>query len=313
MDGGEYLEDFTIKELRYFDLLYISDIKVRNENKYVSLVHSYLMNGGIVLFDMGRISSIFLGKISDILPIKEFDRRISNLHLNFSSILGYIKYSPPKNAEKVHILYARVLKRGAEVLAWDENANPVLVRMKKFNGWIVWSGLNLPYQVMRMEDPKGSHLLVYLIRFFTSHISSSNEEIRKGDFKVLSTDEYEVSLSGLSVDDAVWFKMMYYPGWEAIIKDTGERLRIFLAGPHTMLVFPRRSSTLKIIFKFGKTHDVIIGEYISIIFYGILFLYFIPYQIIRKYYRPPEGWVHTHHKGSGYNNVKYGKRKSKIS
>ena len=115
------------------------------------------------------------------------------------------------------------------------------------------------------------------------------------------------------MDDAVWFKMMYYPGWEAIIKDTGERLRIFLVGPHTMLVFPQRSSTLKIIFKFGKTLDVIIGEYASIIFYGISFLYFIPYQIIRKYYHPPEGWVHTHHKGSGYNNMNMGKRKSKIS
>jgi len=105
--------------------------------------------------------------------------------------------------------------------------------------------------------------------------------------------------------------MTYYPGWEAIVKNTGERLKIFLAGPHTMLVFPQRSSTLKIIFKFGKTLDVIIGEYASIIFYGISFLYLIPYQIIRKHYRPPEGWVHTRHKGLGYEAMNMGKRNQK--
>ena len=311
IDGGEYLEDFTSEDLKHFDLIYISDILVRNENAYVSLIDSYLRNGGVVLFDMGDIPSMLPSKVADLIPVRGMIKGISNLKLKFSSSLGDIKYSPFKDVKAAQILFAEELKDGAEIIVWDENNNPLMVRMKKYNGWIIWSGMSLPYQIMRIEDPEGARLLVYLIRFLTSHTSTSIREIRSGNLKALSTDEYEVDLSGLSVNDAVWFKMTYYPGWEAIIKDTGERLKIFLAGPHTMLVFPQRRSTLKIIFKFGKTPDVIIGEYISIIFYGISFLYFIPYQIIRRYYHPPEGWVHTHHKGSGYNRMNMGKRNRK--
>ncbi|MCD6089157.1 hypothetical protein J7K07_05520 [Candidatus Bathyarchaeota archaeon] len=311
VDGGEYLEDFTSGDLKHFDLIYISDILVRNENTYVSLIDSYLRNGGVVLFDMGDIPSMLPSKVADLIPVKGMVKGTSNLKLKFSSALGDIKYSPFKDVKAAQILYAKELKGGAEIIAWDENNNSLMVRMKKYNGWIIWSGMSLPYQIMRIEDPEGAHLLVYLMRFFTSHTSTSIREIRSGDLKILSTDEYEVDLSGLSADDAVWFKMTYYPGWEAIVKNTGERLKIFLAGPHTMLVFPQRSSTLKIIFKFGKTLDVIIGEYASIIFYGISFLYLIPYQIIRKHYRPPEGWVHTRHKGLGYEAMNMGKRNQK--
>ena len=61
--------------------------------------------------------------------------------------------------------------------------------------------------------------------------------------------------------------MTYHPGWEAIIKDVGRRVRIFLAGPNTMLIFPEREAPLKIILRYGKTVDVIVGEAISTSFY----------------------------------------------
>ncbi|MCD6537180.1 hypothetical protein J7L18_01005 [Candidatus Bathyarchaeota archaeon] len=69
---------------------------------------------------------------------------------------------------------------------------------------------------------------------------------------MISTDEYEIRLSGLSPGDAVWFKMTYYPGWEAIIKDVGKKVRIFSAGPNMMLILPGREVPLRIIFRFGK-------------------------------------------------------------
>jgi len=69
--------------------------------------------------------------------------------------------------------------------------------------------------------------------------------------------------------------MTYHPSWEAIIKDVGRRVRIFLAGPNTMLVFPEREAPLKIIFRYGKTVDVIVGEVVSISFYIMLIMYFI--------------------------------------
>ena len=75
--------------------------------------------------------------------------------------------------------------------------------------------------------------------------------------------------------------MTYHPGWEAIIKDVGRRVRIFLAGPNTMLIFPEREAPLKIILRYGKTVDVIVGEAISASFYVILIMYFILRGILK--------------------------------
>jgi len=303
VDGGESIEKFTAEDLRHFDLLYISDIKIHDENAYVSLINTYLREGGVVLFDTSKTAFPLPNKLLDLLPIREMRTRTSNLQLKFSSALGNMSFSPFNTVKNARILYADGIKNGAEVLAWDEMDNPVLVRMKKYGGWTVWSGISITYQIMQAEDYEGSRLLIYLLRFLTSHVSSQGKEIRGGDLKVISTDEYEVSLSHLSINDAVWFKMSYYPGWEAIVEDTNEKLRIFLAGPHTMLVFPQKASSLRITFRFGKTLSDIIGEYISIIFYGILLVYFIFYKAVIRHYRPPEGWIHTKHRGLEHNNV----------
>jgi len=303
VDGGESIEKFTAEDLRHFDLLYISDIKIHDENAYVSLINTYLREGGVVLFDTSKTAFPLPNKLLDLLPVREMRTRTSNLQLKFSSALGNMSFSPFNTVKNAQILYADGIKDGAEVLAWDEMDDPVLVRMKKYGGWIVWSGISITYQIMQAEDYEGSRLLIYLIRFLTSHVPSQGKEIRGGNLKVISTDEYEVSLSHLSINDAVWFKMTYYPGWEAIIEDTNEKLRIFLAGPHTMLVFPQKTSSLRITFRYGKTLSDIIGECISIFFYGILFVYFIFYKAVIRHYRPPEGWIRTKHKGSGHNNV----------
>ena len=284
VEGGENIEDFSIDDLRHFDLLYISDTNIRDENAYVSLIDAYLREGGVVLFDTGQIPSMFQTKLLDLLPIKEIRIGTSNLQLKFSPILGNMSFSPFNSIQNTQILYADGIKKGAEVLAWDENGNPVLVRIKRYGGWIVWSGISVTYQIIRVEDYEGACLLIYLIRFLTSYTPSRSGKIRCVVLKVISTDEYEVNLPRLSTNDAVWFKMTYYPGWEAIIKDTNEKLKIFLAGPHTMLVFPGKSSSLKIIFRFGKTLSDIIGECVSIIFYIILFIYFILYKMVIRHH-----------------------------
>jgi len=157
---------------------------------------------------------------------------------------------------------------------------------------------------MLNDDAEGAKLLVQLARFLASQETVSNNVVHPADFSIISTDEYVVSLNNPSLGDGVWFKMTYYPGWEANVKENQESLKIFLAGPHGMLVFPQRNSASPITFFFGKTREVIIGEISSIGFLVLFFGSWFVRNVILKYWKVPVGWTHTPHKGSNHVNSK---------
>ncbi len=302
VDGGEYLEDYSADDLGHFGLLYISELKIRNEQTFVTLINSYVEGGGAVLFDIDVFPAILSEDILNLLPIEGLYSTSSNLQLGFSSAFNCSFTFTPLNSSSAQISYAEGLKAGAEAVAWDENNHPVIVRVMKQNGWIAWTGLNLPYQVMLNDDSGGAKMLVQLTRFLTSHETASNNVVYPADFSIISTDEYTVSLNNPSIGDCVWFKMTYYPGWEAVIKGSQENLRIFLAGPHGILVFPEKTSATEITFFFGKTQDVVVGEILSIGFLIVFFGSWLWRNVIIKYWKIPVGWTHTPHKGSNHIN-----------
>jgi len=277
VNGGSYLEEFSAEELRRFDLIYISDMNLRDEDRYFHLITSYLRHGGVVLFDISRIPPMLSEKLMSILPARRISKEKSNLKFVLSPLLkkaGTFKF---RGINEATIAYAEELNVNAEAIAWDENRKPVIAMLKKLNGYIFWSGINIPYLVMLSNDHDGARLFINLMRLFTFQMEETahSGSIRHGNLTIISTDEYEITLSSLSPDDAVWFKMTYYPGWEAIIKDVGKKVKIFTAGPNMMLIFPEREGPLRVIFRFGKTIDVILGEIISASFYIILPIYFM--------------------------------------
>jgi len=296
--GGEYLEDYSVEDLMHFKLIYISDVKTRSIEVYIDLIDSYLEGGGSLLFQLDILQHGYTF-ITDILPINKIANKTSSLQLNFLSTLEKENLPSFKEENKTQILYATELKERAEVIAWDDDGDPVIVRMKRGAGWIIWSGINLPFQAMLRQDDGGAALLVELMKFFSSYVPSPKGAICHGDFAIVSTEEVIVNLKKPSRDDGVWFKMTYYPGWEAIVEKNGEYLKIFLAGPRGMLVFPKKDSSSKIIFYFGKTLEVWLGELISMISLGLFFILSVIFPTVRRVWKVPEGWTHTYHRGSG--------------
>jgi len=244
--GGRYLEEFSAEELGRFDLIYISDMNLRDEDRCFHLITSYLKSGGVVLFDISRIPPMLSEKLMGILPAKRISKEKSNLRFALPPLLkkaGTFKF---RGINETIIAYAEELNAKAEAIAWDENRKPVIAMLKKHGGYIFWSGINIPYLVMLSNDHDGARLLINLMRLFTfqTEETAHSGSIRHVNLTMISTDEYEIALSSLSPDDAVWFKMTYYPGWEAMIKDVGKKVRIFSAGPNMMLIFSGRRARL---------------------------------------------------------------------
>ena len=229
-------------------------MNLRDEDRFFHLITSYLKGGGVVLFDISRIPPMLSENLMDIPPAKRISKEKSNLRFVLSPLLKKVGTFKFRGINETIIAYAEELNANAKAIAWDENGKPVIVMLKKHGGYVFWSGISIPYLVMLSNDHDGARLFINLMRLFTfqTEKTAHSGSIRHGNLKMISTDEYEIALSGLSPDDAVWFKMTYYPGWEAIIKDVGKKVRIFSAGPNMMLIFPGREGPLRIIFQFGE-------------------------------------------------------------
>lgn len=88
VDGGEYLEDYSAEDLGHFSLLYISELKPRNEQAYAALINSYVEGGGIVLFDINEFPPLLSEEIMNLLPIEGLYATSSDLQLVFSPEIG---------------------------------------------------------------------------------------------------------------------------------------------------------------------------------------------------------------------------------
>jgi len=261
VNAGEFVEDYDLKTLEQFDVIYLDGLRYRSLSTFSGLLEEYVSGGGGVVLDTGNFP--FGGNTSGIpdpFPVSETGFAVLSFFLNQSKVndittgINFSKFSKGDYDAS----YGKALKNGSEVLLTDEG-RPVLVYWKYGKGNVLWSGMRLPYHGMLFQNYEELKLLVNMIRNVTV---VQGETYASVSFDYPMPDEFVVNVKNATSSEAVWVKMSYYPGWTAYLDE--ERLKVFLAGPNMMLFFPDRDGDYTVRLAFEKTFDIQIGEIVSV-------------------------------------------------
>jgi len=309
--GGESINKYDVALLKNFDVIYLDGLRYTTLSNLVeisSVLNDYVEKGGSVILDTGNLPyGGNMKEIPDPFPVSETDTLTKNnitFHaLTTNNIVQNIKFTKFDEGPS-YVSYAVNLKLGAEALISDAENHILAAYWEKGLGKAVWIGLNMPYRIAFNQNDEESRFLANIIRYL--HRTTSTRVPKKSvlyEYPVPET--IVIDVINASPEDAIWFKMSYFPGWKAYIEN--EEIRIFQSGPNMMLVFPKRSGNYRIYFIFTKTLDVLIGEYCSLsaslLFVFVCFLNLLKYMKKKAYLA--NKWHKTEHKGFRYQKVKW--------
>ncbi len=276
VNGGDHIENYEADTLKHFNLIYMYNFKISDVLKVKELLAHYTDMGGGVIIDTGALTRETVPPLS---PVKA--TRIKETNLSLKSLDETILFKGVDTSKFQHFTYsieaAVEVNPDSKVVLLD-GEDPVLVHMKHGLGNIYWTGLALPYHVMRSRSLDESRFLVNLIEL-ASKPGEMERSSAQVTYKSANPDIIEVYVSNASNKNGVWVKMSYYDGWKAYLN--GKELKILLAGPNTMMVFPAQKGNYKLIFKFEKTIYRVLGEAVSL--FSLISLFLIcTYKTLRE-------------------------------
>jgi hypothetical protein len=230
--GPENVDELSVEELRKFDALFLYDYKVGSLGRGWAVVEKYLKGGGAVFVETGTEFASSQGEQPWFFPVKslirsglgkEWDGQVDE---RFAKDVNVNSFSPlVYNGQAWNISHPDGdggLTEGSEVLM-RQRGIPVMAINEKWGGKLVWSGLNLPYHIIRDYNEFESNLLTNVLVYLTgSWVDNPGVSVKAGRE---NARRYWIEGSG----KGVLFKQQYFPGWQAEVD--GTKAKIYPAGP----------------------------------------------------------------------------------
>ncbi len=243
--GPKYIDDWELKDYRNFELVILYGYDYRSQSKAWKRINEYLNDGGKIFIDTGfeakesdtqKLPKSFQKKLPDFFPITETvredigkDWQVSSTENGVAAGIEFDKFSPlvfDNEPWNISHTTSSGLNDGAEILL-SLKGFPVLVKNKTGN--VIWSGLNLPYHVIRDFNTFEGNLLINILKTFIS-LDKKAEAFYQVDW--ISPQERSIKTQGAR---GVILKEMGFPGWQANV-DYGSKSsqpRIYNVGPST--------------------------------------------------------------------------------
>lgn len=291
VQGKENIDEYTLSELKNFDLLILFGYSYKNQKKAYDLVDQYLKDGGKVFLSTGWqfIDHDWQIEIPPaFFPVKNLvwrddiksgqfrmeEREIKDVDASFFSPL--IWEEKPWGVS----LSTRGLKDWAKpILAFDDK---VLVAGGNYGkGRIVWTGLNWPghihtYDYNREEIKFVNKVFSWLIGEIGSEEKNLVEMKRDWPDRVEFVFKKEIKNSG-----TLLFREAVAPDWRASLD--GKRLKIYKAGPGFILVrVPKAKAGAKLVLEYSQGARGAIGWLISLT--ALVFL--LDFLFLKKLVQP---------------------------
>ena len=298
--GKNYVDDYSLEDLKKYDLLLLYGQKYKNQNHSWKLIDDYVKNGGSIFIDTGwqyNSPEWQIGETPDFIPVTNLSwtnfGKTSDYQIG-SDLIDNSKVDTSKFQPLVWNDLPWGVSSGDNLRAWAKNilttnGHPLIAGGLYGKGKVVWSGMNI-FGHIKGYDSKNDELEMTsnLIRWLVG-----NKEVKNYTFgqdfsaKRINPDKVTIEINNDIGESSLYFKEAYYPYWQAkLIAKNGKvfPISIMTAWPQLMLVeLPPLSKGDKINFEIVKPFKFYFADAISIITLVIIIVYvFYPKLFIVK-------------------------------
>jgi len=246
--GKEHLDDYSLEELRDFEMLYLYGYKYKNRRKGWRLLEQYVKGGGRLFIDTGwqfNSADWEAGETADFFPTTSLS------WTNFGKTSDYRLHGGLIKTEGIET-------SGFEPLIWNDQpwsvssgdtlrpwaqpiltvkGHPLIAGGTYGQGRVVWSGMNLlghmgeEFKTTNAETIFASRLIDWLLEGFPSR-----NYVFRQDFDAMRPhpDRVEFSFNTPILEPvSLYFKEAAHPYWKAELERGGRlsNLDIYKAGP----------------------------------------------------------------------------------
>jgi hypothetical protein len=277
--GGPSL-DYDLETLEQFQIVYLATLSGGAIQNTSNVLSEYLEMGGGVILDLGLVPELEgLSSLPELFPIYSiyYSEETLNLSQNKSFVVTEdINFS---NIAKDKVQVASFdVKEGCESIVLLDGKT-VMASSNIGAGRLLISGLALSRIAVKDGRLEEAKLLLNTIKY-AAHNSNTVLHLNNPSFN-LESSSITINVTDCKNDDGIWFKMSYYAGWKAFVG--AQELRIFEAGPGSMLVFPNIEGQGTVSFTFTKAWYVLLGEALSLIgFFYVTIRVFLEFMSINR-------------------------------
>ncbi|RJR29720.1 hypothetical protein C4564_01790 [Candidatus Microgenomates bacterium] len=284
---GENINDVKNADLSFLDGLIVYDYRYGNRGNAFTKLADFVRSGKPLFIDTGtELKEAEDQNLPEIFPFSASDRKPLgsdwDLTEGDSALLQDIsttQFDPlifdnkpwslsfPREPEN--------LREGADVILAHQE-KPVLISYSVGNGTVIWSGMNLPYHVIRQHNLEEVDLFANILAGMFTIPETTVVDLPKTDVDFVSAQKREITSSNAT---GILFKEMAYPGWQASIqkiengrsvgRSTG--LKVYSAGPaNPGFMYVRvpenyQKDTFKVTLRYGGSRKLWLLSMLSII------------------------------------------------
>lgn len=250
VEGNERIDDYSLSELKQFDILYLFGYGYKYRTRAWNLIDAYLRAGGKVFISTGwqyvdrdfeQTNPPAWLPAASLTWTEKFNKR-SAYDFNLSAINSKVdtaEFGPLEwNGAGYGVSAASGLRAWAKpVLSVD--GVPLLAVGEYGKGRIVWSGLNLIGH-MNVNNYNQSELLFF--RSLFDWLRGNNQPVDLSNaVEIIRDNPDKVSLNFSQNTDSqtvLYWRESFFPSWQAkLVSGNHERkIKIYFAGPRLMLM-----------------------------------------------------------------------------
>lgn len=281
--GGKNVDDYSLNELRGYDLIVMVGYKYKNKNRAYSLLDGYVKNGGKLIFDTGwqyEIPDYVISKAPEFMPFESLTWKNLDVGGNFDqNSFGPLTYGDSSWGVSTP---GKVKSWAKPILSF--NGTPLGLKGEYGKGEVVWFGFNIIPHAIAKDNLNEALFFGSVVKEL---IGDSNSQKLNVSMNRVSPDKVEFVLNqDLQAKSEIYFKESHFPYWKATLvrgSKTISDLKVERSGPGFMLI--DLSDVLKgdkVVLQIKVSFIQRLMDGVSVLTFIILVLYVVEPRIFAK-------------------------------
>ena len=264
IQGGEYVDDYSLEDLKTFDTVFLHGYNYRDSNKAWKLLRDYVSEGGSLIINTGwqyESADWSNPTLPEPSPVKKTfwtdygkEWRLIAADHPITKGINFSDFSPPIWGAFPWGLSStdnESLRQWAQPILWN-HGHPLIVIGRYGEGKVVWQGIDLRAHSSMFSNPE-EYKFVRRIIDWTMRSALSKDIY---DISRPTPDKMVVDVREASEHTVILFREAYHPNWHSYIEKDGLKndLKIYKVGPGFMFVrMPNVSPPFRVTFRYEKS------------------------------------------------------------